>query len=178
MNYFDQLLANQDRHKQQAQVIAQKGQTALNTIRAEIERRDRGTREAIEEALQHLEDSQSAAERQADRDWSKHGQKFGSADDEESEIGKPVRRSIRYDASTRSFRSATDEEEETEPYGHPQRWHDQDMSEPAETAKPISAAAKHSREDDDEEPIIGPSYSRDWGGSTRRIGNYEDDEDD
>ena len=115
MSYRDQLLANQLHHERQGQALFERAQASMNTIRAELERRDRRTREAVEEALQRLEDSKSPAEKRAERSWSGGGQKFGNLVDEEPETGKLVRRAPRDDDSTRSFATERDAEEKQEP---------------------------------------------------------------
>lgn len=111
MSYRDQLLANQMRHEQQGHALFERAQASLDSIRAKLERRDRNTQEAIEAARQSLEDSKSAAEKRAEREWSGDGHKFGNLVDDEPETSTPVRRAPRDDASTRNFWTARAEQD-------------------------------------------------------------------
>lgn len=76
---------------------------------------------------------------------------------EEPESDKPhTRPAPDNDATTRNITpNHQDEEEDSEPYRRPERWHDHD---------------------DEEEPSAASSH-RGWGGSTRRIGNHNNEDD-
>ncbi|MGL6236336.1 MAG: hypothetical protein ACRC20_13435 [Segniliparus sp.] len=179
MNVLEQLLAKRRRYHETVQRLSAETIQALDTVKASQDKLDQAVEEKIEEINERIEDSKSEAQRQAEQDWSGGGQKFGNLEEDEPEASKPVRRAMRDDDSTRSFGASHDEEEESEPYRRPQRWDDEDESESENTPEPVSArSAKHSW-DEEEEEGESPSASRsdDWGGSTRRFGNYGDDED-
>jgi hypothetical protein len=126
---------------------------AFQHIRNEHQKAAKTNKELVEEQEREIYEKSEQAKH--DQYEAASARKIGVVA-EEPASDKPHTRAARHnDATTRSITTNHPDEEESEPYRRPERWHDQD--------------------DEEEEPPAASPH-RDWGGSIRRIGGHTDED--
>ncbi|MGL6234854.1 MAG: hypothetical protein ACRC20_05875 [Segniliparus sp.] len=150
MGMVEELAALAAAHRQEFAQQREEAKNSFEKIADEHEAFEKANKELGEE--QEREIYEKSAQAKHDQHAARSELKIGFAADE-PETDKPHKRPDREDdTSILAVGAGPDEDEETAPYQRPQRWNDEE-------------------EDDRDEPS-----REEWGGSTRRIGHYDEDD--